>query len=87
MLSEIQTKCACSLKSSPNFGERKNGSKIDMILLHYTGMEDDDQALDWLCNEKSEVSSHYFIDRCGATQQLVAEGVSRMACGRGFLEG
>nr|WP_321443895.1 N-acetylmuramoyl-L-alanine amidase [uncultured Cohaesibacter sp.] len=87
MLSEIQTQCACSLKSSPNFGERKNGSKIDMILLHYTGMEDDDQALDWLCNEKSEVSSHYYIDRCGAIQQLVAEECRAWHAGEAFWKG
>ena len=87
MLSAVQTQCACSLKPSPNFGDRKNGGKIDMILLHYTGMDDDDQALEWLCNETSEVSSHYYIDRIGSTQQLVAEEKRAWHAGNAFWKG
>ncbi|TLP48427.1 N-acetylmuramoyl-L-alanine amidase [Cohaesibacter sp. CAU 1516] len=87
MLSATQTQCACSLNPSPNFGDRKNDGRIDMILLHYTGMEDDDQALNWLCNETSEVSSHYYIDRAGATQQLVAEEMRAWHAGEAFWKG
>ena len=41
MLSAAQTGCPCSLKPSPNFGERKEGAVVDMLVLHYTGMPDD----------------------------------------------
>ena len=73
MLSAAQTGCPCSLKPSPNFGERKEGAVVDMLVLHYTGMPDDAQALEWLCNPESEVSAHYFIHRDGTVEQLVDE--------------
>jgi N-acetylmuramoyl-L-alanine amidase len=44
-----------------------------MIILHYTGMPDADQALDWLCNDESQVSSHYFVHEDGRVLQLVPE--------------
>ena len=37
-------------------------------------MPDADQALDWLCNPQSGVSSHYFIYEDGRIIQLVDEG-------------
>jgi N-acetylmuramoyl-L-alanine amidase len=56
---------------SPNHGERYG--PIDILLLHYTGMADDEQALRWLCNPESKVSSHYFVHADGRTLQLVGE--------------
>ena len=58
---------------SPNFGPRAAGRAPDMIVLHYTGMPDHDQALSWLCNSDSHVSSHYFIHEDGRIIQLVPE--------------
>ena len=58
---------------SPNFGERAAGSEIKIILLHYTGMSEAQKACDWLCNEESEVSSHYLIDESGSIVQMVDE--------------
>lgn len=57
---------------SPNHGERTSGP-TDILLLHYTGMPDDDQALAWLCNPASQVSSHYFVHADGRVLQLVPE--------------
>jgi N-acetylmuramoyl-L-alanine amidase len=57
---------------SPNHGERLSGP-TDILLLHYTGMPDDNQALEWLCNRKSKVSSHYFIHADGRLLRLVPE--------------
>lgn len=57
---------------SPNHGERTSGP-IDILLLHYTGMPDDAQALAWLCDLQSTVSSHYFIEKDGRVLQLVEE--------------
>ena len=57
---------------SPNHGERLSGP-TDILLLHYTGMPDDNQALEWLCNRKSNVSSHYFVHADGRLLRLVAE--------------
>ncbi|WP_319568164.1 N-acetylmuramoyl-L-alanine amidase [Cohaesibacter marisflavi] len=84
---EAQTNCPCEDKPSPNFGERKDGRKVDMLLLHYTGMEDDAQALDWLCNPESEVSAHYFLHRDGTIVQLVDESKRAWHAGDAYWKG
>jgi N-acetylmuramoyl-L-alanine amidase len=58
---------------SPNFGERKDGRRADMIVLHYTGMQDADAALMLLTSRGSEVSAHYFVFEDGRIVQLVEE--------------
>jgi N-acetylmuramoyl-L-alanine amidase len=58
---------------SPNREARCNGLKPDMLLLHYTGMESAESALDWLTRQESGVSCHYFVDEEGRIAQLVAE--------------
>ncbi len=57
---------------SPNHNERRAGP-LDMIVLHYTGMPDADQALAWLCSEQSDVSAHYFVFEDGRIVQMVDE--------------
>jgi N-acetylmuramoyl-L-alanine amidase len=59
-------------RPSPNHGERKSGP-TDILLLHYTGMPDAEQALAWLCDPRSQVSSHYFIFEDGRVIALVPE--------------
>jgi N-acetylmuramoyl-L-alanine amidase len=58
---------------SPNFGERKDGRRPDMIVLHYTGMLDAAAALEHLRTPASQVSSHYFVFEDGRVVQLVQE--------------
>jgi N-acetylmuramoyl-L-alanine amidase len=58
---------------SPNHGERKNGKRPDMIVLHYTGMVDAKAALDRLCTPESEVSAHYLVFEDGRIVQCVKE--------------
>ncbi len=62
-----------TVQPSPNFGMRADERRPDMIVLHYTGMPDHDQALSWLRNPESQVSSHYFVHEDGRIVQLVAE--------------
>jgi N-acetylmuramoyl-L-alanine amidase len=59
-------------RPSPNHGERKD-APVDILLLHYTGMPDDEQALAWLCDPRSKVSSHYFVHQDGRVLHLVPE--------------
>ncbi len=61
------------VQASPNYGERALGSEIKIVILHYTGMSEAQKARDWLCNEESEVSSHYLIDEAGGIVQMVDE--------------
>ncbi len=58
---------------APNHDERKDGLPPDMILLHYTGMEDDQAALKRLTAAESKVSAHYFVFEDGRIVQMVPE--------------
>ena len=55
---------------SPNFDEREGGDP-DIILLHYTGMETAQAALDRLRDPVARVSSHYFVHENGNVVQMV----------------
>ena len=61
------------VRASPNHGERKNGAKIDMLVLHYTGMEDSEAAIRRLCLLGTDVSSHYVVLEDGRIVQCVPE--------------
>jgi len=56
---------------SPNFNDRKH--PVDMLVLHYTGMESGQEALDRMCDAEAEVSAHYMIWEDGRIVQLVGE--------------
>lgn len=72
---------------SPNHGERAGGLKPDMVILHYTGMETAAAALDWLCRDESQVSSHYFVHEDGRVDQLVAEDRRAWHAGKSVWKG
>jgi N-acetylmuramoyl-L-alanine amidase len=61
------------VEPSPNFDERTGLARPDMIVLHYTGMQSADEALQRLRDPKARVSSHYFVHESGAVVQLVPE--------------
>ena len=63
----------CNKYKSPNYSRRNSLNTIDTIILHYTGMDSAKSALNYLCNEKSKVSAHYFIDEKGKLLQLVED--------------
>jgi N-acetylmuramoyl-L-alanine amidase len=75
------------VRPSPNHGERAGGRKPDMILLHYTGMPTPDGALEWLCRDESQVSSHYFVGEDGAVLQLVPEERRAWHAGKSYWQG
>jgi N-acetylmuramoyl-L-alanine amidase len=56
---------------SPNQDERK--LPADMILLHYTGMQSGEAALERLCSPESKVSCHYVVFEDGRIVQCVPE--------------
>ena len=56
---------------SPNHDART--SRIDILLLHYTGMTTEEEALARLTDPEAKVSSHYFIYEDGRIVQMVAE--------------
>ncbi|KZD08308.1 N-acetylmuramoyl-L-alanine amidase [Oceanibaculum pacificum] len=60
-------------RPSPNFGDRRDGRRPDLLVLHYTGMESGQAALERLCDPAAQVSAHYLIEEDGACFRLVAE--------------
>ena len=59
---------------SPNFSiPKRTKKKIKFIILHYTGMKKELDAINRLCNPKSKVSSHYFVKKSGKVINLVPD--------------
>lgn len=72
---------------SPNFGDRPDGCPIDILVLHYTGMQTGAAALERLCDPESSVSSHYLIEEDGQIFQLVDEDKRAWHAGVGVWQG
>ncbi len=51
----------------------RNKKQIKFIIIHYTGMRKQSEAIKRLCNSKSKVSSHYFIKDNGEVLNLVPD--------------
>ncbi len=75
------------VRPSPNFGDRRDGKSVDMLVLHYTGMADGEGALSWLCDPRSEVSAHYLVFEGGRIVQMVAEAQRAWHAGRSHWAG
>ena len=48
-------------------------NKILFIIIHYTGMKKETDAIKKLCDHKSKLSSHYFIKKSGEILNLVPD--------------
>ena len=46
---------------------------VDMLILHYTGMQSAQAAIDRLRDPEAAVSSHYVVDEDGTVFRLVPE--------------
>lgn len=59
---------------SPNFSSNtRNPKNIKFLIFHYTGMKSEKNAINKLIDEKSKVSSHYFIKRNGEIILMVPD--------------
>lgn len=72
------------VRVSPNFGPRRNGMAPTLVILHYTGMETGEAAEAWLCDSRSEVSSHYLVHEDGRIVQMVRESERAWHAGKSF---
>ncbi len=84
---DADTKCKATVRPAINFGDRAEGLKLDILLLHYTGMDSDEKALNWLCVEESGVSCHYFVYEDGRIVQLVPENKRAWHAGKSCWQG
>ncbi|KAB0680954.1 N-acetylmuramoyl-L-alanine amidase [Aureimonas leprariae] len=71
---------------SPNRNERR-GAGPDILLLHYTGMEDGEKAAKWLTMPVSQVSCHYLVHENGRIVQFVPETERAWHAGAGSWQG
>ena len=60
-------------RCSPNHAPRQEPLRIDMLVLHYTGMTSADAAILRLCDPGAKVSAHYVVEENGTIWQLVPE--------------
>ena len=59
---------------SLNFDQKKRKSKkIKFLIFHYTGMKNENSAINKLLNKNSKVSCHYFIKKNGQILNLVPD--------------
>ncbi|WP_374764366.1 N-acetylmuramoyl-L-alanine amidase [Yunchengibacter salinarum] len=61
------------LAPSDNHDARPEGAEVDLVVVHYTGMETGAEALHRLRDPAAKVSAHYLIEEDGRLFQLVEE--------------
>ncbi len=70
---------------SPNWNAR--ALPVSMVVLHYTGMETAEAALERMCDPAAEVSAHYMIDEDGTVTLMVDEDKRAWHAGRSYWRG
>jgi N-acetylmuramoyl-L-alanine amidase len=58
---------------SPNHDARPDGAPVDMLILHYTGMQSGAAAIARLRDPEAKVSAHYVVEEDGRILRLVPE--------------
>jgi len=74
-------------RPSPNWDSRPEGRTPDLLILHYTGMQNEQAALDRLCDPAAKVSAHYCIGEDGTLYALVPESRRAWHAGVAAWEG
>lgn len=60
-------------RPSPNHDARHADARVELLIIHYTGMATAAAALARLCDPASKVSAHYAIEENGTVHALVPE--------------
>jgi len=72
---------------SPSHGPRAEGTRVELLVLHYTGMPSAEAALSRLTDPASGVSAHYTVDEDGTVYAHVAEERRAWHAGAGSWRG
>ncbi|HVZ91526.1 MAG TPA: N-acetylmuramoyl-L-alanine amidase [Rhizomicrobium sp.] len=73
-------------RPSPNRDSR-GAARVDMLVLHYTGMKTAEEALARLCDPAAKVSAHYTVDRDGTVYAHVPEELRAWHAGASYWAG
>lgn len=87
MSATTDTGVKARIHPSPNHGERAHGAPVDMVVLHYTGMPTAEEALQRLCDPRTDVSAHYLVNEDGSILQCVPESRRAWHAGVSFWKG
>ncbi len=68
-------------RPSPNFNERQDNGRGDILVLLYTGLPDAESAMKVLTSVEGKVSSHYTVDEDGTVYGQVAENMREWHAG------
>ena len=71
---------------SPNFNNRKSAN-ILFIIIHYTALENNEKALNYLCDGNNKVSSHFLISQTGDIYKMVKEKHRAWHAGQSYWGG
>ena len=77
-------------RNSPNHGDRgapPNMRPINMLVLHYTGMQSAEAAIERLCDPAAKVSAHYVVEEDGTVWRLVPEERRAFHAGISYWQG
>lgn len=74
-------------RPSPNHASRGERARIDMLVLHYTGMKTAQAAIERLCDSGAKVSAHYVVEENGTIWRLVPEARRAFHAGVSCWEG
>lgn len=72
---------------SPNFDERAEGIDLEYLVLHFTGTETAQEALDVYADAEAKLSAHYLVDVDGTVHALVDENKRAWHAGKSFWRG
>ncbi|MCV2871287.1 N-acetylmuramoyl-L-alanine amidase [Defluviimonas sp. WL0050] len=73
--------------ASPNSGDRREGARPSLIVIHYTAMPTCAESRARLCDPAAEVSAHWLIAEDGTCDQLVDEARRAWHAGAGAWGG
>jgi N-acetylmuramoyl-L-alanine amidase len=74
-------------RPSPNYQPRGDPARIDMLVLHYTGMKTAREAIERLCDPTAKVSAHYVVEENGTIWRLVPDTRRAFHAGRSCWAG
>jgi N-acetylmuramoyl-L-alanine amidase len=77
----------CVAAPSPNFDDRPANTPVDILLMHYTGMETGAAAIARLTDPAARVSSHYTVDEDGTIYAHVPEDKRAWHAGLSYWAG